>query len=325
MALDFVGGSACVSVFLGLVVLDLFTFPVIKNHKLLHRKAGHDPYQGIPIQDTVKGAQDIYRHHRFRCLNLLLLICFINYTESYTVGNISIHVTGQQGENATLACNIEDRDIFHVILTSLGRNIPVCEMKNCSGRFFKKGSCDIFIKDLHLSDAGKYILRVFYNNDQTEVERQIRTYQLHIHDEISVKTGEELKLDVLLINADKVEKNSSGEWTEVWTRGHGVQNDRLDDSDGNLTINKFKSTDTGTYRVLDSEGEILIMVTVTESGTQSVGERKDGTEHMYWRVGLPVILVLVLVGVIVFVVIKKRQRLNEGYSQGSQSQVLDSL
>ncbi|XP_051728027.1 uncharacterized protein LOC127500693 isoform X25 [Ctenopharyngodon idella] len=91
-------------------------------------------------------------------------------------------------------------------------------------------------------------------------------------DEISVKTGEELKMDVLLINADKVETNSSGEWTEVWTRGHGVRSDRLTDSDGNLTINDFTSTDTGTYRVLDSEGEILITVTVTESSTRSKGK-----------------------------------------------------
>ncbi|XP_067267416.1 uncharacterized protein [Chanodichthys erythropterus] len=192
-------------------------------------------------------------------------------------------------------------------------------MKNCSGRFFKKGSCDIFMKDLHLSDAGKYILRVYYNTP-TKVERQIRTYHLQIHDEISVKTGEQLKMDVLLINADKVERNSSGEWTEVWTRGHGVSSDRLTDRDETLTIKEFTVSDTGTYRVLDSDNETLITVTVTESGTGSVGEQQGDTEHMYWfwRVGLPVIL-LVLVGVIVFVVIKKRQRLNRGYSQGRQS------
>ncbi|XP_048059251.1 uncharacterized protein LOC125275938 isoform X3 [Megalobrama amblycephala] len=139
-------------------------------------------------------------------------------------------------------------------------------------------------------------------------------------DEISVKTGEQLKMDVLLINADKVEKNSSGEWTEVWTRGHGVSSDRLTDSNETLTIKEFRATDTGTYRVLDSNNETLITVTVTESGTGSVGGQQGDTEHMYWfwRVGLPVIL-LVLVGVIVFVVIKKRQRLNRGYSQGHQS------
>uniref|UniRef100_A0A8C1SUU6 Uncharacterized protein n=1 Tax=Cyprinus carpio TaxID=7962 RepID=A0A8C1SUU6_CYPCA len=80
---------------------------------------------------------------------------------------------------------------------------------------------------------------------------------------VSVKIGEELKLDVLLPNADKVETNSSGEWTEVWKRGHGVCCERMTDRDGNLTIKEFTSNDTGTYRVLDSEGETLITVTVT--------------------------------------------------------------
>ncbi|XDV33540.1 hypothetical protein PO909_003921 [Leuciscus waleckii] len=146
-------------------------------------------------------------------------------------------------------------------------------MKNKSenDRVFKKGSCDIIIKDLIFNDAGKYILTVHYNNAP---ESQIRTYHLQIHDEISVKKGEPLKLDVLLSNADKVERNSSEGWTEVWTRGHGVDSDRLTDRDGNLTINEFTANDTGTYRVLDSEGEILITVSVT-------GERRSVDEEKY--------------------------------------------
>lgn len=87
-------------------------------------------------------------------------------------------------------------------------------------------------------------------------------------DEISVENGEELKLDVLS-NADKVEHQSktSTEWTEVWSRTDGVQNERLTDTDGNLSINNFTASDTGTYRVLDSEGAILITVAVTGERT----------------------------------------------------------
>ncbi|CAM4640483.1 unnamed protein product [Leuciscus chuanchicus] len=264
-----------------------------------------------------KGIKEIVELIRFRWLNLLLLFSIIKYRETTTVGNISIHVTGQKGENATLPCDIEARDIFHVILTSQSKNIPVCENEECeSGRAFKKGSCHIIIKDLIFSDAGKYILRVHYTNTP---EPQIRTYHLQIHDDISVKKGAKVKLDVLLINADKVERNSSEGWTEVWTRGHGVNSDRLNDHDGNLTINEFTANDTGTYIVKDSEGETLITVTVTESRTDSgsPGERKDDTEHTavywFWSVGLPVIL-LVLVGVIVFFVNKKHQCLNRLYS-----------
>ncbi|RXN38955.1 hypothetical protein ROHU_000653 [Labeo rohita] len=83
-------------------------------------------------------------------------------------------------------------------------------------------------------------------------------------DEISVKTGDQLKLPVLLASADKVETNSSGEWKEVWRRGHRVQSDRMTDTDGNLTINNFMDSDAATYRVLDSEEEVLITVTVTD-------------------------------------------------------------
>ncbi|XP_077086314.1 uncharacterized protein LOC143738187 [Siphateles boraxobius] len=257
----------------------------------------------------------------FRWLNLLLLFCFIKYRETTIAGNILIHVTGQKGENATLSCNIDARDIIHVILNSQSKNIPVCENEGCeSGRVFQKGSCDVIIKDLIFSDAGKYILRVHYNNTPVP---QIREYHLQIHDEISVKKGEKVKLDVLLINADKVERNSRSGWTEVWRRGHGVSSDRLTDRDGNLTINEFTANDTGTYRVLDSEGEILITVTVTESRTDSgsPGEHKDDTEPQSWIIGLSVIgalAVLVLLGFIIFVAIRKYKCLNGGYMVGHQ-------
>uniref|UniRef100_A0A671KQA2 Immunoglobulin domain-containing protein n=1 Tax=Sinocyclocheilus anshuiensis TaxID=1608454 RepID=A0A671KQA2_9TELE len=93
--------------------------------------------------------------------------------------------------------------------------------------------------------------------------------------EISVKIGEELKLDVLLSDADKVQHQSrrSKKWKEVWKRGHGVQNHQLDDRDGNLTINNFTANDSGTYRVLGSAGEILITVTV-----EAVKNKKEREE-----------------------------------------------
>ncbi len=83
-------------------------------------------------------------------------------------------------------------------------------------------------------------------------------------DEISVKTGEELKLDDLLLNADKVQhqNKTSTEWKEVWGRSDGVWSDRLTNTDGSLVINEFAASDAGIYIVLDSEGELLITVTV---------------------------------------------------------------
>ncbi|XP_016385733.1 uncharacterized protein LOC107722018, partial [Sinocyclocheilus rhinocerous] len=165
----------------------------------------------------------------------------------------------------------------------------------------------------NFGDAGKYFLNVYYTNDQTELEQQIRTYQLHIHDEITVKTGEELKMSVLLSNADKVEKSSSGEWREVWNRTDGVQSDRLNDNDGNLIFKAFLASDAGTYRVLDTEGEILITVTITESGTESKDklendkDKTNGTEqHKNWIVSVVVCLV-VLALIVISVIIWRRQ------------------
>ncbi|XP_056116449.1 uncharacterized protein LOC130092571 [Rhinichthys klamathensis goyatoka] len=232
-------------------------------------------------------------------LLLLLLLCFISYSGSSTKP-----VSGIKGGIVTLSCGSEDREIVEISLFSVWKHIPVCEERNCSGRVCKEGSCDVIINDLIYSDAGKYFLRVYYNNDQREVKRQIREYHLHIHDEISVKKGEDLKLDVVLINADKVERNSRSGWTEVWRRGHGVRghgvsSDRLTVSDQTLIIHDFTVTDTGTYRALDSNNEALITVTVTESVLDSKGNLSD-TEHRpvdHWMlpVGLTVFLLVLVV------------------------------
>ncbi|XDV33498.1 hypothetical protein PO909_003894 [Leuciscus waleckii] len=198
-------------------------------------------------------------------------------------GTTPVSVTEKTGGNVTLTCESEDRDISVVELNRPSENILVCEKEECKSendRVFKEGSCDVVIKDLIFSDAGKYTLNVYYNNDQTEVKPQTLKYHLHIHDEISVQKGEDLKLDVLLINADKVEHQNtiSSEWTEVWRRGHGVNSDRLTDHDGNLTINEFTANDTGTYRVLDSNNEIWITVSVTVSSTESGSGSKGKLE-----------------------------------------------
>ncbi|KAF4100917.1 hypothetical protein G5714_019113 [Onychostoma macrolepis] len=150
--------------------------------------------------------------------------------------------------------------------------------KNCSCRVCKKGARDVVFKDLSFSDAGTYILHVYYHNDQTELERQIRTYQLHIHDEISVKTVQ-----------------------EVWSRSSGAQSDQLTDTDGSLTIKEFTANDAGTYRALDHEGEILITVTVAECSTESKDKLDDTDTH---KTELRTVWVWVLiVGLTVFVVL----------------------
>ena len=118
-------------------------------------------------------------------------------------------VSGIKGGNVSLSCGSEDREIVEIRLYSVLKNIPVCEKKNCSGRVFKEGSCDVVIKDLIYRDAGKHFIYVYYNNDQTEVKRLILEYHLHIHGK--VKTDQTINmcfLDVLIMIAMQTSEDS---------------------------------------------------------------------------------------------------------------------
>ncbi|XP_051728033.1 uncharacterized protein LOC127500696 [Ctenopharyngodon idella] len=216
-----------------------------------------------------------------RWLDFLLVLYLVYQSGILPVGNDHITETGEKGGNVTLTCEFKDHNISQFELHNQIGDI-VCENEECTSKFVKKGSCDVIIKNLSFSDAGRYTLTVYYDEGQTEVEKKIKEYHLHIHGNISAKIDKPLKLDVLLINADKVEKNSNGEWTEVWKSQKGVSSDRLIDSDGNLIINNFTATDAGTYRVLDSDGEIWITLTITESSPESGskgGQRDTKNDH----------------------------------------------
>ncbi|KAF4100903.1 hypothetical protein G5714_019099 [Onychostoma macrolepis] len=211
--------------------------------------------ESICLNCSMRNRYEVAEYHlRSGELDLLISAEKDRNRNSRTSGS----VTGEKGGNITLTCEFEASEISDISLSSRSQDIPVRQEKNSSGRIFKKGDCDIVIKDLVFRDAGTYILRVYYHNDQPKN----RTYHLHIHDEITVKKGKPLKLDVLLSNADKVETNSSGVWKEIWNRISRVQDDHLSDSDGNLTIKEFMKHDEGTYRVLDYEGKTLITVTI---------------------------------------------------------------
>ncbi|XP_042602394.1 uncharacterized protein LOC109112334 isoform X2 [Cyprinus carpio] len=217
-------------------------------------------------------------------LRLLLLLWVSNYIET-----IPIHVAGKKGGGIILPCEFKAREIFHIRLNRpkpFEGEIFVYDKKYCSKRICKKGACDVVIKDLRLSDAGKYILNVYYNNANSVLEPHIRTYQLHIYDEICVNIGEQLKLDVLLSEADKVQHQSrrSTEWMKVWSRSDGVQSQPMTIRDRNLIISNFTARDTGSYRVLDPSGETLITVTVRESGTEAKGklETNDDKPNALW-------------------------------------------
>ncbi len=101
---------------------------------------------------------------------------------SVFAGNTDIPVSGKKGGNITLTCEFKNDKIFEIDLFSQSDDIDVCQEKSCSGRVFKQRDCDVVIKNLTFSDAGKYTLRVHYSNDETNVAQQKEwNYQLHIH------------------------------------------------------------------------------------------------------------------------------------------------
>ncbi len=100
---------------------------------------------------------------------------------SVFAGNTDKQVSGKKGGNITLTCEFKNDTIFKTELFSQSKDI-LCQEKNCSGRVFKQGDCDVVIKNLTFSDAGNYTLRVLYSNDQTNVAHPKEwEYQLHIY------------------------------------------------------------------------------------------------------------------------------------------------
>ncbi|XP_059411146.1 uncharacterized protein LOC132144599 [Carassius carassius] len=173
-------------------------------------------------------------------------------------------IVGLKGGNVTLPCQYDGSEIPDMSLIGGSESIPVCQTEECSCRVCQKGACDVVIKDLSFRDAGKYTLSVYHHNDHTELEPHIRTYQLCVHDEVSVKIDEELKLDVLVSNADEVQRQSrrSTGWKKIWSRTEGIQSERITIREGNLIINEFTFRDEGSYVVLDPDRNILIMMKV---------------------------------------------------------------
>ncbi len=101
---------------------------------------------------------------------------------SVFAGNTDTPVSGKKGGNITLTCEFKANKIVEIDLFSQSEDIDVCQEKSCSGRVFKQGDCDVVIKNLSLSDAGKYTLRVSYSNDETNVVHPKEwKYQLHIY------------------------------------------------------------------------------------------------------------------------------------------------
>lgn len=234
---------------------------------------------------------------------MLLLFSLVYHNESTFVGSTPVSVTGEKANSTTLPCQFEPTDILRIDLWRK-KSIFSCQNETCeNGRFSKKGACDVTIKNLSYSDAGQYTLKVFYNHAQTVLNQiKERIYHLHIHDKISVQEGGELG-DLPSAHQVLYQPSGSKKWEKVW-------------SEGQSDLHNFRTNYTGTYKVLDSEENTLITVTVTESGTESKDEhsntKEDKTEQLpLWAwivIGVVLALALALAVVVKKFVIKKCQK-----------------
>uniref|UniRef100_A0A9R1SSG0 Uncharacterized protein n=2 Tax=Cyprinus carpio TaxID=7962 RepID=A0A9R1SSG0_CYPCA len=101
---------------------------------------------------------------------------------------------------------------------------------------------------------------------------------------LTARVGEEVMFDDLPRDAESVECLTNTGSIDVWRREQGVLTDRLTDNDGHLIIKNFRSSDAGTYRVLDSTGGVLVTVTLTESPIQLTvqGPRSPNDSNGYF-------------------------------------------
>ncbi len=118
-----------------------------------------------------------------------MLFCCCLFAGTH-VGMHSNSVTGKKGGNITLQCELENNTI--IILIRRSKSVLRCQTGQCNKKtenvqgICKEGVCDIIIKNLSFSDAGKYILRFSHANDQTEMQEN-KKYQLQIQGRVKTE------------------------------------------------------------------------------------------------------------------------------------------
>ncbi|TRY97374.1 hypothetical protein DNTS_032896 [Danionella cerebrum] len=196
---------------------------------------------------------------------MLLLLCVRG---AFQTDPVLLFVCGRRGGNVTLPCQSELREITALSFERTSGNIPLCETEEgCSGRARKRGTCDVLITDLIFSDAGRYSALIYHRDDESELQRVMRTYHLQVHEERLAEAGRPLELEVLLAGADQVQHQdeSGSERKQIWRRNTRIQKDGVEIRDERLIISSFTAADAGEYTVLEDDGEMLISVSVRAS------------------------------------------------------------
>ncbi|XP_052388692.1 uncharacterized protein LOC127935121 [Carassius gibelio] len=216
--------------------------------------------------------------------------CLLFFLPSVLSGADSLPVVGQMGGSITLKCNSDNTQ--DPILT-FGTRIAygVNQDEHFRDRVHKTDTCDLILQDLKTTDAGKYLLKGFVEGEPLFPY----SYELSVDVKLTAREGEEVKLADLPGDAESVEHLSNTGSTDVWRRRMGVLTDRLMDKDGHLIIRSYTSRDTGTYRVLNSTGGVLVTVTLTESERnqhRTHSDIPDDTERVHASIGVVFLVAL---------------------------------
>ncbi|XP_072529423.1 galectin 17 [Salminus brasiliensis] len=141
------------------------------------------------------------------------------------------------------------------------------------------GNCSLFFTDVQFSDAGFYSSYLVVGQSMIKKRILLQSVQLLVFDHKlvqSVESGEDLVLDLYTSHAKTLvfESIHAPGWTVLWQRGKNKDRaSRLEENERSLVLRRVRSSDSGTYRVADSDG--LALSTVKVSVTDPVSAKSS--------------------------------------------------
>ncbi|XP_054461584.1 galectin 17 [Anoplopoma fimbria] len=153
------------------------------------------------------------------------------------------------------------------------------------------GDCSLVINDVQIGDTGRYeSFMVVDGVRSTKTKVFIQSVRLSVHDHKSLQSGvpgEDLVLDLYTRHSVRVvfQGRNTSEWSDVWMRSD-ADSERVEKHphDETLTLKKLKSSDEGTYKVLDQHGLAVstMLLTVEDNSTalklQQIPEKQAPTD-----------------------------------------------
>ncbi|XP_038581655.1 galectin 17 [Micropterus salmoides] len=237
----------------------------------------------------------VRKRHRFF---IKLLLCFLvgSLVDSSSLSSAShfqsvISTVGDKvvlpcswkprlGEVAPSACHIQWRTPVEAVFELWGEQMWQAEVFEGRVEVPKEklgsGDCSLIISDVQIADTGRYESFMVVDGGRSAKTRVfIQSVKLSVFDHKSFQShspGQDLVLDLHTRHSVRVvfQGRNSSEWLDVWMKGD-ANSERLEKHPlrEQLTIKKLKSSDEGTYKVLDENGLAVstVQLSVEENST----------------------------------------------------------